>query len=128
MMNRNYKISNIQKALNAFVQTYPEKPAISFAELEEITNQFNKPLIYNIEELISLLSDYIADNEIQAFQLYRESEVCDILKVQKLAMHQWRAKGYITFFHYNIRSIHYNLNTLLEDLKNVRDKNISLKH
>jgi hypothetical protein len=124
-MNQNYKISDIQKALEVFEQNYPEKSTLSFAELEKITKKFRKPLIYSIEELIRLLSDYIADNDIQELQFHRESKVCNILKVKKLAMHQWRIKGYIKYFQGETRAIRYDLNTLLEDLKNIHDKNIS---
>lgn len=125
-MKQNYKLSDIRKALDVFEQNYPGREALDFTELEKITKKFRKPLIYNINELTMLLSNYIADNQIQSVQLHKESDVCKILKVKKLAMHHWRIKGYIRFIQYNSRTIRYDLNVLLEDLKNVQAKNISL--
>jgi hypothetical protein len=125
-MKQNFKLSDIRKALDAFEQNYPERKTVNFTELEKITKKLSKPLIYNINELTRLLSDYIADNQIQSVQLHKESDVCKILKVKKLAMHHWRIKGYISFVQYNSRTIRYDLNVLLEDLKSVQVKNISL--
>lgn len=124
-MKTNYKISDIKEVLEIWGQNHPNSQTISFAELVKATKIYNKPLIYNVEDIIRLLSEYIANNYNQPSLGHSESEVCTILKVRKLSLHQWRAKGYIRYNQLATRTISYNLNFLLEDLKNVRDKNIS---
>jgi hypothetical protein len=124
-MNRNYKVSHIRKALDAFEQKFPERQTIGFAELELITKKLQIPAIYNLEVLIRLLTDYINENRLRP-QLYRESEVCKILNVRKLTMHQWRKNSNITYLQGDTRTIRYNLETLLADLKKNRHKNISV--
>jgi hypothetical protein len=127
-MKHTFKISIIRKALDSIEKSNPEKQSLSFSELEQITKKLSGPLIYHIEDMIKLLSDYIDDNDNIAICLHSETEICDIIKVRKLAMHEWRKKGYIqyTMFDGNNRTIRYKPHTLLEDLKNVRDKNISI--
>jgi hypothetical protein len=127
-MKINYNISTIRKALDSIEKSNPEKQSLSFFELEQITKKLSNPLIYNIEDIIKLLSDYIEDNDDEAIFLHSETEICGIIKVKKLAMHHWRRKGYIqyTMFNGNNRTIRYKPITLLEDLRNVRDKNISI--
>jgi hypothetical protein len=125
-MKNEYKISDIKKVLEIWGQNHPDRKTISFYELEKITKKIRKPLIYSIEEIIGLLSKYITDNQILTAHICKESDVCKILKVKKLALHQWRTKGYIRFIQYNTRAIHYDLKTLLENLQNIRDKNISI--
>jgi hypothetical protein len=118
-MIRKYKVSHIRKALDAFEQKHPEKRIISFAELELIIEKIKTPAIYNLEVLIRLLSDYLENNH-QHQDLYRESEVCKILHVRKLTMHQWRKNHNITYFKSKTRSIRYSLETLLSDLERNR--------
>lgn len=126
-MKQTYKISTIRKALDCIEKSNPEKQFLSFSELEQITKKLSSPLIYNIEDMIKLLSDYIDDNDDIIDLPHSESEICKIIKVKKLAMHHWRRKGYIryTMSDGNNR-IRYKPVTLLEDLKNVQDKNISI--
>jgi hypothetical protein len=126
-MHREYKVADIRQALDAFEKSFPGKP-LALSELEKIIKKFKIPIIYSIEDLIRLLSSYITENRIQTTQLYKESEVCRILKVRKLAMHEWRAKKYITCIQLERRTIRYDLNDLLKELKEIRDKNISLGH
>ena len=121
MLNK-YKVSHIRKALDAFEQNFPERQTISLVELEILTKKFRKPSIYNIEELIRLLTKHIEESQILPVDFYCESEVCKILNVKKLAMHHWRKKGYITCIKINNRTIQYNLITLLADLKKIYAK------
>ena len=121
-MLKKYKIADIRKALDFIEQTNPERNTLNFPELEKITSQIRIPLIYNIDELIQLMSDYIIVNCTEDIKLYRESEVCCILKVKKLALHQWRKKGYIKYYKIDNKAIRYDLEILLDDLKTVRDK------
>jgi hypothetical protein len=124
-MKHNYKISDIRKALDLLEQNHPERITISLSELERITQKLSKPFIYSIDEIIRLLLEYKTNNHIVSNQLFKEGDVCKIIKVKKLALHHWRAKGYIRFIQYNTKSIRYDLIALLEDLQNIRDKNIS---
>jgi hypothetical protein len=121
MVNK-YKILHIRKALDAFEQNSPERQTISLVELEILTKKFRTPLIYNIDELIRLLTKHIEENRLLPIDFYCESEVCKILNIKKLAMHHWRKKGYITCIKVNNRTIRYNLNILLADLKKIYAK------
>jgi hypothetical protein len=118
-MNRKYRVSQIRKALDAFEQKHPERQTIGFAELESIIEKLQTPAIYNLEVLIRLLNEYLDENQ-QQQDLYRESEVCKILNVRKLTLHQWRKNHNITYFKSKTRSIRYNLETLLSDLERNR--------
>jgi hypothetical protein len=120
-MNKYYKVSQIREALDYYEKSTHTGEWMSLPQLEQIIKKLKSPEIYNIEELIRLLSTYINENQQLLIQLYKESEVCKILKVQKLTMHQWRKNGNITYLQVDTRSIRYNLQKLLEDLKrNIR--------
>ena len=116
-MKKYYKISHIRKALDAFEKEFPERKSISLDELEKISKNVRTPEIYNIEELIKLLTTYIAENRHLPNLLRRESEVCNILKTQKLTMHHWRKNGNITYIQGDTRTVWYDLKVLLTDLK-----------
>jgi hypothetical protein len=118
-MNRKYRVSHIRKALDAFEQKHPERQTIGIAELESIIEKIQTPAIYNLEVLIRLLSEYLDENH-QQQDLYRESEVCKILNVRKLTMHQWRKNHNISYLKGKTRTIRYDLETLLADLERNR--------
>ncbi len=121
-MVHKYKVSHIRKALDAFEQNSPEMQTISLVELEIITKKFRTPSIYNIEELIMLLTKHIEVSRLLPVDFYSESEVCKILNVKKLTLHHWRKKNYITYIKVNTRTIRYDLYTLLADLKKIYAK------
>jgi hypothetical protein len=118
-MNRSYRLSQIRKALNAFEQKYPERKTIAFAELESIIKNIQTPAIYNLEVLIRLLTEYLDENQHQP-EFFRESEVCKILNVRKLTMHEWRKNHNITYIQGSTRTVRYDLEALLADLKKNR--------
>lgn len=124
-MKASYKVMDIKKVLDVWEKNYPDRKTISFSELENLTIRLRKPLIYNIEEIISLLLVYITNNHTETIHLCKESDVCKILKVKKLAMHQWRTKSYIRYIQI-AKTIRYDLTALLEDLNKIRDKTYHL--
>lgn len=118
-MASTHKVSHIRKALDAFETNFPERQSINLIELEELIKKVRIPPIYNIEELIRLLTKHIDENHFLPVDFYNEGEVCKILNVKKLTLHQWRKKNYITCIKGNTRTIRYDLNTLLADLKKI---------
>lgn len=115
-MKKEYRLSEITEALQLYQHQFPSKKTISIKELEKLTRKVRVPFMYNLEELIRLLTEYIAEHMDHGKVLHTEAAVCDILKVKKLTMHQWRKNKNISFLSWNNRSIRYDLNTLLDEL------------
>ena len=129
-MRKKYKISEIQKALDLIEVYDPKRESISMNELEKLIIDYNKPWIYNIDEIIRLLEEFL-NLPVLPFPIIldsaTESDVCKILKVKKLTMHEWRKKKFVENINSKNRTVKYDLDKLLRDLKNVHDKNISAR-
>lgn len=105
--------------MDAFERKHPERQTIGFEELESIIEKIQTPAIYNLEVLIRLLTKYLDENQHQP-EFFRESEVCKILNIRKLTMHKWRKNHNITYIQGNTRTVRYDLEMLLADLKRNR--------
>jgi hypothetical protein len=129
-MKTKYKISDIEKALGHLKKHDPQCERISMDDFEKLVKNYNQAWIYNIDEIIRLLEEFL-DAPFNSFPVKidcaREIEVCEILKVKKLTLHEWRKKNFIRNIKTHNRTIRYDLHDLLVDLKKVRDKNISVK-
>jgi len=125
-MKEKYVISELRKALDVFKKSNPQTHMISIQEIDKVIRKLRTPVIYNIDELIKLLNEFIDYYHPDGSMIYQgESSICDILKVKKLTMHLWRKKKLIRYDVTNGRTIIYNIFFLLEDLKNIRGKYIS---
>jgi len=126
-MIKNYNLKDLDIALQCYQSANAGKETIEIKELTAIYTFVNKPIIYNIDIVIQLLSDYIDGPFLRSNVLYSESELCNIIKVKKLTLHECRDNGYISYTHIsNSRTIRYDLIILLNDLKRIQSKNISV--
>ena len=123
-----YAIPDIRKALENIEFSNPDIKRISMEQLEQAIRLTRTPAIYNIDNIIEKLRSYITKHAKHPEHLFvREKELCTIIGVNKLALHQWRKRGLIEFSRTGPRSILYSLRDLLGDFKNIREGNIPVR-
>jgi len=81
--------------------------------------------VYNINAIIRSLEVYLSTHKVYTISEYKETEICEIIGVRKLTMHNLRKKGLIRCFKYDTRTILYHMYDLLEDFQTIRDQNSS---
>jgi len=127
MKAQQYKIEDIYKTLENIEYSNPKLKRISMDQLEKAIKITRTPVIYNVEDIIERLQDYIHKHEKHHEHLFcREKELCKIIGVKKLALHQWRKRGLIEYEVLGTRMINYKLRTILHDFESIKDGRLSI--
>jgi hypothetical protein len=117
-LHQDFLYLDIYNALKTHKKENPQRKSITILELIQQIKHKHKPRIYNLNEIIRLLSEHIDKHQDEP--PCPESEVCKIIKVKKLAMHNWRKHKFITHIPSDNRNIFYNLPILLAELKKIQ--------
>ncbi len=128
MKKDSYTLTDIRKALENIEFSNPGIKRLSIEQLEYAIRLTRTPAIYNIDSIIEKLRAYNAKHARHPEHLHvREKELCIIIGVNKLALHQWRRRGLIEFSRTGPRCILYSLRDLLGDFENIREGNIPVR-
>ncbi|NCC71389.1 hypothetical protein EOM09_07460 [bacterium] len=127
MKKDDYRLDDIEKALENIRCSNQGLERITMKQLEKAIKITRTPAVYNIDEIIRCLDDYIKKYEkFHDFMFCSEKELCKIIGVKKLALNQRRKRDLISYTIIGTRTIEYDIRTLLDDFKNVKNKNISI--
>lgn len=127
MKKDDYRLDDIEKALENIRCSNQGLERITMKQLEKAIKITRTPAVYNIDEIIRCLDDYIKKYEkFHDFMFCSEKELCKIIGVNKLALHKWRKRELIRYSIIGKRTIEYNIRILLEDFNEIKNKNISI--
>ncbi|MEI6764634.1 MAG: hypothetical protein WCM76_03270 [Bacteroidota bacterium] len=128
MKANQYTFDDLHKALENLEYSNPHLKRITFAQLEMAVKKTRTRVIYNIDEIIERLKAYIKRHEKNEESMHcREKELCEIIGVRKLALHQWRKRGLIDYHKSGTRIIFYSLREILGDFRDIKAGNITIK-
>lgn len=127
MKKDQYTFEDLHKALENIEVSNPGVERITVEQLEKAVRITRTPAIYNVEEIVAKLKEYVKKHEKHHNLLFcTETELCIIIGVKKLALHQWRKRGLIEYKVYGTRTIEYSLKELLMDFEDIKNKNVPI--